>query len=530
MELHGQHCLGSETSAVSAETFHAQDPTTGESLPPVYHEATQAEIDHALALATDAFRVLKSATREQRAMLLENIADEIEALGDTLLERAHLETALPMPRLGMERGRTTAQLRMFAGVLRDGAYVDARIDHAQPEREPVPKPDVRRMLQPVGPVVVFGASNFPLAFSVAGGDTASALAAGCPVVVKGHPAHPGTSELAGRAILAAVRSRGLPEGSFSLVHGAGADVGGMLVQHPSTCAVGFTGSLAGGKALFDLAAGRPEPIPVYAEMGSINPVFLLPAAVAERGPAIAQGLQQSVTLGVGQFCTNPGLVVAVDGAGTSELVGKLAELMAAAEVGTMLHAGIARSYRDGAARFAAVPGVERLTPAELDAGSSTGCEVQAMVFTTAAKTFLQTPALQEEMFGPCTVVVRCGSVDEMLKVADNLGGQLTASIHGTDAELQEHRALVESLSDRAGRLIVNAFPTGVEVCASMHHGGPFPATTAPQTTSVGSSAIQRFLRPVCYQGFPQELLPEELRDDNKAGILRLVDGEWGRGG
>ncbi|MHC4852242.1 MAG: aldehyde dehydrogenase (NADP(+)) [Planctomycetota bacterium] len=530
MELHGQHILGSETAAAGVATFHARSPATGEQLMPGYHEATQAEIDHALALAVDGFAGLKAASREQRAVLLEKIADAIEALGEQLLERANQETALPIPRLTMERGRTVGQLRMFAGVVRDGFYLDARIDHAEADREPLPKPDVRRMLQPIGPVVVFGASNFPLAFSVAGGDTASALAAGCPVVVKGHPAHPGTSELAARAIQTAVRSCDLPAGTFSLVHGASPDVGRLLVEHPSTCAVGFTGSLKGGKALFDLAAGRPEPIPVYAEMGSTNPVFLLPGALAERGAAIAQGLQQSVTLGVGQFCTNPGLVVVVEdaatGAVTRDLLGRLAELMSQTPAGTMLHAGIAQDYRDGVARYDVVEGVQRLAPPQVT--PPTGCEAPAMVFTTDATTFLSNPVLHDEVFGPCTVVVRCGSVAEMLRVADNLAGQLTATVHGTDGELREHRTLIDTLADRAGRVVLNSYPTGVELCPSMHHGGPFPATTAPQTTSVGSAAIQRFLRPVCYQDFPQELLPRELRDDNRAGILRLVDGTWTR--
>jgi len=526
MALHGRHILGNETSAAGPATLHGQNPATAEKLEPAYHEATQAEVDHALALAVDANWAFRDTSREERAALLEQIAAEIEALGDPLLERAHAETALPMPRLSMERGRTVGQLRMFAAVLRDGTYVAAHIDHAQPDREPIPRPDVRRMLQPMGPVAVFGASNFPLAFSVAGGDTASALAAGCPVVVKGHPAHPGTSELAGRAIQAAVQSRDLAAGTFSLLHGASPDLGRMLVEHPSTCAVGFTGSLGGGKALFDLAVRRPEPIPVYAEMGSTNPTFLLPGAVAERGAAIAAGLQQSVTVGVGQFCTNPGLVVAVDDAATQDLLEQLAGLMNQAPAGTMLHAGIARGYQDGIARFEAVAGVERLAPAKPAAAD--GCEAKPVVFTTDATTFLSNPMLREELFGPSTIVVRCGTVDEMLQVADNLSGQLTATVHGTAQELDAHRGLVSRLADKAGRLVMNGFSTGVELCAAMHHGGPFPATTAPQTTSVGSTAIQRFLRPVCYQDFSQELLPPELWDDNPMGILRLVDGEWTR--
>jgi NADP-dependent aldehyde dehydrogenase len=484
-------------------------------------EASAAHVDAALEAAERAAHEYRRTSPAQRAAFLDRIAEEIERVGD-LLDVAHAETALPPARLAGERARTTGQLRLFADLVREGSWVEARIDRALPDRTPLPKPDVRRMLIPIGPVAVFGASNFPLAFSVAGGDTASALAAGCPVVVKAHPAHPATSELAGRAVTRAAAAAGMPPGVFSLIQSSRNDVALALVRHRHTAAVGFTGSLRAGRALFDAAAQRPDPIPVYAEMGSVNPVFLLPGALAERAEAIAEGLAISVTLGVGQFCTNPGVVVGVATGAFNRFVQRLEELIRRAQPGTMLYPALLESYEAGVRRLGAVAGT---TTVRSSAGGATqeSCALPSM-FDTTAQTFLRHQELAEEVFGPSTVVVRCGSREEVEAVARSLEGQLTATVHGTPADLVEHAWLVPILEDKAGRLVVNGFPTGVEVCASMQHGGPYPATTDSRTTSVGTAAIHRFARPVAYQNFPQPSLPPELQDANPRGIWRWVDG------
>ncbi|NRA95642.1 MAG: aldehyde dehydrogenase (NADP(+)) [Planctomycetes bacterium] len=528
MELHGLNMLGGGPSPLPTEGdgFRALNPATGETLEPVFHDASPREIDEAFTLA-DAATDHLGTDRERRAGLLERIADALEGLGDALVERATQETGLPAGRINMERGRTCGQLRLFAKVLREGSYLEARIDHAQPDREPIPKPDIRQMHVPLGPVAVFGASNFPLAFSVAGGDTASALAAGCPVVVKAHPAHPGTCEMVGRAIADAIAACDLPAGTFSLMHGAGHGVGTGLVRHPKTCAVAFTGSFAGGNALLQESQKR-SPIPFYAEMSSVNPVVVLPGAAAERGDAIAAGLQQAVCLGVGQFCTNPGVVFAVDDDATTAFVEKLGALLGEAPNATMLHAGIHASYVTGQQRLRAIEGVGHVGRDADDAGPGNADATPAL-FTCDADTFKEHPELRDEVFGPSTLIVRCASVTEIEQVVGSfLDGQLTATVHGTNDELDDAAALVGLLRDVSGRVIVNGFPTGVEVCPSMHHGGPFPATSDSRTTSVGTAAIRRFLRPICYQGFPQTLLPDELKDGNPCEVLRLVDGEWSR--
>jgi alpha-ketoglutaric semialdehyde dehydrogenase len=487
----------------------------------VFEEASSVHIERALEAAERGSRDYRQVSAERRAEFLDGIAEAIERAGD-LLEVANVETALPLERLAGERARTTGQLRLFANLVREGSWVDARIDRAVPDRRPLPKPDIRRMLIPIGPVAVFGASNFPLAFSVAGGDTASALAAGCPVVVKAHPAHPATSEIAARAVIEAAAAAGIPPGVFSLIQSTRNEVAIAIVQHPRTRAVGFTGSLRAGRALFDAAARRPEPIPVYAEMGSVNPVFLLPAALAERAEAIAEGLAASVTLGVGQFCTNPGVVVGLATDAFDRFVRRLEALVRDARPGTMLYPALLQSYEAGVRRLS---GIDGTTMVRASAGglSQEPC-ARPSLFDTAAQTFLRHRELSEEVFGPSTVVVRCGSSEEMEAVARRLDGQLTATIHGTPADLTEHAWLVSILEDKAGRLIVNGFPTGVEVCASMQHGGPYPATTDWRTTSVGTAAIHRFARPVAYQTFPQSSLPAELQDANPLGIWRLVDG------
>jgi 2,5-dioxopentanoate dehydrogenase len=492
-----------------------------------FEEAAGAHVDRALAAAAEAAPEYRRFSGDARAALLEYIAQAIDSNGD-LLTVAHVETALPPERLAGERARTVGQLRMFASLVREGSWVDARIDRALPDRRPQPKPDIRRLLIPIGPVAVFGASNFPLAFSVAGGDTASALAAGCPVVVKAHPAHPATSECAARAIVDAVRATGAPPGVFSLLHSTRHDVARAVVRHPHTRAVGFTGSLRAGRALFNAAATRPDPIPVYAEMGSVNPVFLLPGALAERADAIADGLKTSVTLGVGQFCTNPGLAIGIGDERFEHFVRRLTDLIRQAPPGAMLYPALRQSYEAAVQRLSASDGMETVRSA-VSAGAMASQAVPAL-FTIGADAFMRHRELGEEVFGPSTVVVRCGSREELAAVARHLDGQLTATIHGTPADLAEHTLLVSILEEKAGRLIVNGFPTGVEVCASMQHGGPYPATTDSRSTSVGTAAIQRFVRPIAYQNFPAVSLPVELQDANPRAIWRLVDGELTKAG
>ncbi len=504
-------------------SFRATNPTTGETLDGEYFEASAGDIDAAARAAERAFEPYAALPPERRAEFLRSIARQIAALGERLLEHAGAETGLPSARLESERARTVSQVLLFAEVIEEGSWVEARIDRALPDRKPRPRPDIRRMLTPLGPVAVFGASNFPLAFSVAGGDTISAFAAGCPVVVKAHPAHPGTSELAASAIRTAARETRMPEGVFGMVHGRSPEVGITLVTHPSIRAVGFTGSLSAGRTLFDAGALRPEPIPVYAEMGSSNPVFLLPGALAERGEAIARGLASSVTLGAGQFCTNPGLLFLIDSPSSSELLKSTGEALGATAPGTMAHAGIKEAYDREIGAIARIAGVSIAARAS-GRGAHPETEACAALLVTDARTFAQTPRLGDEVYGPATLAVRCASRPEMLELARSLHGHLTASVHGTEKDLSEFAELVAILRRKAGRLIFNGFPTGVEVCHAMHHGGPYPATTDSRATSVGTAAIRRFARPVCYQDFPQAALPEELRDANPRGIWRLVDG------
>jgi NADP-dependent aldehyde dehydrogenase len=526
MDLSGKNFIGSNLSQEGGKTFSAKNPATGQELEPLFHEASESEIDRALTLAEKAFEEYRKQPPEKIAAFLERIADEIIGLGDELIQRANAETALPEARLTAERARTVGQIKMFAALVREGSWVEARIDRAMPDRKPIPKPDLRRKLVPIGPVVVFGASNFPFAFSVPGGDTASALAAGNPVVVKAHPAHPGTSELIARAILAAAKASQMPEGVFSMVHGVSHEVGLRLVRQAAAKAVSFTGSLKAGRALFDAAAARPEPIPVYAEMGSTNPIFILPGALKQNGNGIAEGLLQSVTLGVGQFCTNPGLVFGLGDKGLESFIEKAGQAAVSSPPGTMLYQGICERYHEGVERTRNIPGV-RVVGQSAAAGNAG--QASAMVLATDSKTFLQHEALSEELFGPSTLIVSCGSANELERIAKDLPGQLTATIHGTEDDLRAHRGLVSILEQKVGRLLFNGFSTGVEVCPSMHHGGPYPATTDAHFTSVGGAAIIRFARPICFQNFPDSSLPIELRNKNERGIWRLVDGEMTKG-
>lgn len=527
MLLQCKSLLAGRTGATGGTIFRAINPATSESLAPDFHEASMTEVDAALRAAAAAFQDYRARPAETRAKLLETIAAEIEALGDALLQRAQAETGLPLARLQGERARTCGQLRLFAQVVREGSWVDARIDPALPDRQPLPRPDLRRMLIPLGPVVVFGSSNFPLAFSVAGGDTASALAAGCPVIVKAHRAHPGTAELVGHAVVRAVAACGLPAGLFSLVHGGGASVGIAMVKHPAIAAVGFTGSHAAGRALCDAAAARPHPIPVFAEMSSLNPVFLLPGVVRERGAALAQGLLGSFTLGAGQFCTKPGLIFALRGPDTDAFLQTLATAVQGAACATMLTPGIHAAFVENRAKVTTLPDVRILAAAGAapDASKTQG---QPSVAVTTADNFLKHPALATEAFGPFTLVITAASTDELTACVRALEGQLTATLHGTAADLAAAGPLVALLEQKAGRLLVNGFPTGVEVSPAMNHGGPSPATSDSRHTSVGTAALLRFARPVCYQNFPEALLPVALRDANPLGLMRLVDGKLTR--
>lgn len=528
MTLEGKNLIGSSQSGEGPTSFKAYDPSVGTEIEPGFFDATAAEVDEAVFLAADAFPIYRKLPGERRASFLEAIADEIEALGDPLLERCASETGLGLDRLTGERGRTTGQLRLFGSLAREGSWVDARIDHAIPDRAPLPKPDVRLMIMPVGPVVVFGASNFPLAFSAAGSDTASALAAGCPVIVKAHRSHPGTAEMVGRAIQKAAQSCSMPDGVFSLIQGPGSKVGTALVVHPQVKAVGFTGSRSGGRALFNLAASRPEPIPVFAEMGSLNPVFALPRALEERGSAFAEGLRGSVTLGVGQFCTNPGLVLGIESESLGSFIDTAESLFAEAPPATMLNPGIRDAYEFGLDALES-DGNVALVAKSTTAVDATKTEAGAYVWATDVASFLANPDLSHEVFGPSTLVVKCASKADLIDVAQRLEGHLTATIHGTDDDLAHYEDLVEVLERRVGRLIFNGFPTGVEVCPAMHHGGPYPATTDGRSTSVGTAAIFRFTRLVSYQNFPDSALPDELKDGNPLELWRMVDGEMVKG-
>ena len=527
MSLHGLSLLAGQPGKTGGKTFHAYNPATSAALEPAFHEASAAEVSAALDASAAAFVEYRNRSGAERAKFLETIAAEIEALGDTLLQRAHAESGLPLARITGERGRTCGQLRLFASVAREGSWVDARIDPALPDRQPLPRADIRRMLVALGPVVVFGSSNFPLAFSVAGGDTASALAAGCTVVVKAHRAHPGTAELVATAINRAIAACGLPPATFSLIHGGGSTIGIAMVKHPATAAVGFTGSSAAGRALFDAAASRPHPIPVFAEMSSLNPLFALPGALAERAAPLATGLVTSFTLGVGQFCTKPGLVFVTRSPDTDTFLQKLADAVRAAPCGTMLTSGIRDAFLENRAKVTGLAGVQLLATTTA-AANDTRTESAPSVATTTAQNFLAHPALATEAFGPFTLVVIAEDANELAACAAALEGQLTATVHGNAADLAAARPLLSALERIAGRVVLNGFPTGVEVCPAMNHGGPYPATTDTRFTSVGTAAIFRFARPVCYQSFPDALLPEALQNANPLGLMRLVDGKQTR--
>jgi NADP-dependent aldehyde dehydrogenase len=503
------------------ETFQASNPATGALLGPDFSVSSAADVANACWLAEQAFDSFRELEPEERARFLETVAEQIEALGDILIERAHQESGLPVVRLTGERGRTCGQLRLFASVLRAGYWADVTLDSPQPDRQPLPRPDLRLRRIPLGPVAVFGASNFPLAFSVAGGDTASAWAAGCPVVVKGHPAHPGTSSLVGSAIRTAVEQCGLHEGVFSLLQGASNSLGSALVSNPWIKAVGFTGSRSGGLALMEIAAGRPEPIPVYAEMSSVNPILLLPHALASRARALGQGFVGSLTLGAGQFCTNPGIVLAIEGEGLDAFVQAAAEAVDVAMAQTMLTSAIHASYDRGVAALEKHEAVREVARGTQPVGAH---QCRPALFETSGSAFLADFALSHEVFGASSLIVRCADKAQLIEILEAMEGQLTATLQLDEADHDIARTLLPLLERKAGRILANGWPTGVEVAHAMVHGGPFPATSDGRSTSVGSRSIERFLRPVCYQDLPDALLPQALRDANPQGLPRIRDG------
>ncbi|QJQ21288.1 aldehyde dehydrogenase (NADP(+)) [Pseudomonas sp. SK] len=518
----GSNFIGGQRSAAGSVRLHSLDARTGEALPLAFAQATPEEVDAAAQAAEAAFAEYNAMAPQRRAHFLDAIADQLDALDDTFIATVCRETALPPGRIQGERARTSNQMRLFATVLRRGDFLGARIDRAQPQRQPLPRPDLRQYRTGVGPVAVFGASNFPLAFSTAGGDTAAALAAGCPVVVKAHSGHMATAEQVAEAIERAVLATGMPAGVFNMIYGAG--VGEALVRHPAIQAVGFTGSLKGGRALCELAAARPQPIPVFAEMSSINPVLVLPAALQARGEQVAKELAGSVVLGCGQFCTNPGLVLGIAGEAFSSFLTALGAQLADQPGQTMLNAGTLRSYTQGVQRLHQHPGVRHLAGAE-----QAGEQAQAQLFQADVSLLLNGDALlQEEVFGPATVAVAVADEAELRRAVQALHGQLTATLIAEPQDLQRFAALVPVLQRKAGRLLVNGYPTGVEVCDAMVHGGPYPATSDARGTSVGTLAIDRFLRPVCYQDYPDALLPDALKNANPLGLQRLVDGQHSR--
>lgn len=518
----GKNYIGTEQSNEGIKTFKTFNPQSNLENDTVFYEASAQEIDDAVDLAWNAFQSFQDFSGTQKANFLNGIADEIEALGDELIEAYCSESGLPAGRAMGERGRTVYQLRTFAELVKKGDWVEANIDTAIPDRSPIPKPDVRKMMTGLGPVVVFGASNFPLAYSTAGGDTAAALAAGCPVIVKSHPMHAGTGELVASAISKAAEKTGMPNGVFSNLNSSGIEVGVQLVQHSKVKAVGFTGSIRGGRALYDLASKREEPIPVFAEMGSVNPVVFLPGALVNRGESLAKTYASSVTLGTGQFCTNPGLLLGIKGDELNKFVAQLAEEIVLIEPGCMLHPNIAKTYESNKNKAMAQDGLTVV--AEYDKGVGENSARQA-VTTVEGDVFLENSTLHQEVFGPYTMVVQCNDKAQLEAIIMKLEGQLTGTLIGEKEEVNNYRGVIDALRNRVGRIIFNGVPTGVEVCPSMVHGGPYPASSDSRFTAVGINSIKRWVRPFSYQDWPNELLPDALKNENPLGIVRLVNNE-----
>ncbi|WP_434700862.1 aldehyde dehydrogenase (NADP(+)) [Pseudomonas sp. D1-36] len=521
-QILGHNYIGGARSAAGQTRLQSVDASTGEALPHEFVQATEQEVDAAAKAAAAAHPIYRSLSAARRAEFLDAIADELDALGDDFVAVVCRETALPAARIQGERGRTSGQMRLFAKVLRRGDFYGARIDRALPERTPLPRPDLRQYRIGLGPVAVFGASNFPLAFSTAGGDTAAALAAGCPVVFKAHSGHMATAEHVADAIVRAAEKTAMPAGVFNMIYGGG--VGEWLVKHPAIQAVGFTGSLKGGRALCDMAAARPQPIPVFAEMSSINPVIVLPQALKNRADSVARDLTASVVQGCGQFCTNPGLVIGIRSPEFTAFTQQVASLIGDQAPQTMLNAGTLQSYGKGLQKLLSHPGIEHLAGRDQQ-----GNQAQPQLFKADASLLINSDeALQEEVFGPTTVFVEVADQAQLTAALNGLHGQLTATMIGEPEDFEQFGELTPLLEQKVGRILLNGYPTGVEVCDSMVHGGPYPATSDARGTSVGTLAIDRFLRPVCFQNYPDSLLPEPLKNANPLGILRLVDGVPGR--
>ena len=521
MMITGKNYVGNALSALGTVTYKTFNPVLNIENEATFFEASDKEVANALQLANQASKTYKNISGNKKAEFLDTIADEIMALGDALISTYVSETGLPEGRAIGERGRTVNQLKAFADLLREGSWVDATIDTAIPDRAPAPKPDLRRMNIPLGPVVVFGASNFALAFSTAGGDTASALAAGCPVIVKSHPMHAGTGELVASAILKAAEKTNMPNGVFSNLNSSGIEVGQKLVSHPLTKAVGFTGSFKAGKALLDLAAQRKEPIPVFAEMGSVNPVLILPEALKNKASEHAATYAQSITLGAGQFCTNPGLLIAIESETLDRFIEELSDKIQEITPSCMLHPVIQETYNKGRSALTEQSGVSILTSSGNEVEVNHGLPTLAKV---TGQEFMKNPLLHKEVFGPLSLIITCQDKEEAHKVIDSLEGQLTGTVLGEGDDPLNYNKLIETLSDKVGRIIYNGAPTGVEVCPSMIHGGPYPATTDSRFTSVGTGAIQRWVRPFSYQNWPNSLLPEALKNENPLQINRTVNG------
>ena len=519
--ISGKNSIGKKFSAKGTITYTTFNPELNEENTTVFKEATSSEINEAVALSSEAFKEFREVSGERKAAFLNTIADEILALDNLLIQTYCSETGLPEGRAKGERARTVGQLRSFANLVAEGSWVEATIDVAQPNREPMPKPDIRKMLIPLGPVVVFGASNFPLAYSTAGGDTAAALAAGCPVIVKSHPMHAGTGELVASAIIIAAQKTGMPNGVFSNLNSSGIEVGQQLVSHPDVKAVGFTGSIKGGRALLDLASKREEPIPVFAEMGSINPVVILPKALENRNEVIAKTYASSITLGTGQFCTNPGLLLGVKSDALSSFINNLSQEIMEMNPSCMLHPNIKNGYVNNKEKVISQANVS--VTANFTSEVKNNYAAQTIV-SVSGEEFLANPTLHLEVFGPFSMVVQCNNQSELETVISKLEGQLTGTVISDDNEVSDYPAIIAALQNRVGRIIFNGVPTGVEVCESMVHGGPYPASTDSRFTAVGINSIKRWVRPFSYQDWPNNLLPKELQDENPLGVFRIKDG------
>lgn len=518
----GKNYIGNLLASTGKVTFKTFNPQENKENDVLFTEASAAEIEMAVALASEAFKVFRNVSGVKKSEFLNQIANEIEALGDELIKTYCLESGLPEGRAIGERGRTIFQLRTFANLVKEGSWVEATIDTADPNRQPIPKVDIRKMLIPIGPVVVFGASNFPLAYSTAGGDTAAAFAAGCPVIVKSHPMHAGTGELVASAIINAAEKTGMPNGVFSNLNSSGIEVGATLVKHPQVKAVGFTGSIGGGRALYNMASQRPEPIPVFAEMGSVNPVIILPEATKNKGTEWAKTYAGSITLSSGQFCTNPGLILGIKGDDLTNFIQKLSEEIVKIEPTCMLHPNIIGAFETKKATMQKQAGLRTAASFSEEISSNYGRQA---ITTVEGATFLQNTALHQEVFGPFSMVVQCENALQLEEIIANLEGQLTGTVLAENVELKNYENVINTLQNRVGRIIFNGVPTGVEVCAAMVHGGPYPASTDSRFTAVGINSIKRWVRPFSFQSWPNNLLPDELKNENPLGISRIIDGK-----